>query len=63
MSLERELKKRSDLRCELCSNEENLQVYILPPSKKESLDTAIYACNTCTSQLEDSEITNANHWR
>jgi len=63
MSLERELKKRSDSKCELCTNEENLQVYILPPSKKESLDTAVYACNTCTKQIEDPEITDANHWR
>ena len=63
MSLERELKKRSDSKCELCTNEENLQVYILPPSKKESLDTTVYACNTCTKQIEDPEITDANHWR
>ncbi len=63
MSLERELKKRSDSKCELCTNEENLQVYILPPSKKETLETAVYACNRCTSQIEDPESTDANHWR
>lgn len=63
MSIERELKKRSDSKCELCSSDENLQVYILAPAKSESLDNAIYACNTCVSQIEDPEITDTNHWR
>jgi len=63
MSLERELKKRSDSKCELCTNEENLNVYILPPTKTETLDKAIIACNTCTSQIENPDTTEANHWR
>lgn len=63
MSIERELKKRSDSKCELCSSDENLQVHVLAPAKTESLDKAIYACKTCVSQIEDPEITDANHWR
>jgi protein PhnA len=63
MSLERDLKKRSDSKCELCASEENLQVYILPPTKTESLDKAILACNTCVSQIDNPESTDANHWR
>ncbi len=63
MSLERDLKKRSDSKCELCTSEENLQVYILPPTKTESLDKAILACNTCVSQIDNPESTDANHWR
>jgi protein PhnA len=67
MSLERELKKRSDNKCELCSNEENLQVYNLPPSKTESLDKAIMACTICVGQIESrslgTDTTDANHWR
>ncbi len=63
MSLERELKKRSDSKCELCTSEENLKVYIVPPTKNQSLDKALLACNTCISQIENSEITDANHWR
>ncbi len=63
MSLERDLKKRSDSKCELCTSEENLQVYILPPTKTESLDKAILACNICVSQIDNPESTDANHWR
>ncbi len=63
MSIERELKKRSDSKCELCSSDENLQVYVLAPAKSESLDKSIYACNTCVSQIEDPAVTDANHWR
>ncbi len=63
MSLERELKKRSDSKCELCGSDEALQVYILPPTKSESLDKAIMACTTCTTQINDPESTDANHWR
>jgi protein PhnA len=63
MSLERELKKRSDSKCELCTSEENLQIYIVPPTKTESLEKAILACNTCVSQIENPDTTDANHWR
>ncbi len=63
MSLEKELKQRSDSKCEICSTEENLQVYVVPPIKSESLDKAILACKTCVSQIEDPKNTDANHWR
>ena len=63
MSIERELKKRSNSKCELCGNGDDLQVHVLAPSKAESLDKAIYVCKTCVSQIEDPEITDANHWR
>jgi len=63
MSLERELKKRSNSICELCSNDENLQVYVVPPSKTQSLDTSIITCNTCVEQINNPEATDPNHWR
>jgi len=63
MSLERELKKRSDSKCELCTSEENLSVYVIPPAKTESLDKALLACNTCVDQIETPDNTDANHWR
>lgn len=63
MSLDRELKKRSNSKCELCSSEENLQVYIIPPSKSQSLDKAIMICKVCITQIEDPETTDPNHWR
>ena len=63
MNLERKLIKRSQSKCEICSTDENLQVYVVPPIKSESLDKAILACNTCVSQIEDPENTDTNHWR
>ncbi len=63
MSLERELKKRANDICELCANDEHLQVYTLKPSKDISLTKSLTACKTCVDQIEDPEITDANHWR
>jgi protein PhnA len=63
MSLERELKKRSGEKCELCSSEEHLQVFTLEGAKEETLKTQIYACKTCVTQIEDPELTEENHWR
>lgn len=63
MSLERELQKRSNAKCELCGNEENLSVYTVPDIKENSLQTNLYACKTCISQMEDSEKIEPNHWR
>ncbi len=34
MSIERKLKQRSNSKCELCGNEENLNVYEIPSSPK-----------------------------
>ena len=63
MSLERELKKRSNTICELCSSDENLQVFTVPPSKDESLENSLMVCKTCLEQIENPEATDANHWR
>ena len=63
MSIDRELKKRADNKCELCGNDEHLETHTLAPIKDESLDKSLLACKTCTSQIEDPEITDPNHWR
>ncbi|MCK0156588.1 PhnA domain-containing protein [Cellulophaga sp. F20128] len=63
MSIERELRKRSENKCELCSNEENLSVYVVQPSKDDELKESVLACNTCITQIEDGEQTEVNHWR
>jgi len=59
MSLEKQLQKRADYKCELCSNKENLSVYLVPEIK----DMSLYACNICVEQMNDSEKINSNHWR
>lgn len=63
MSIERELNKRADNKCELCANEEHLQIYTLAPTKDKSLDKSIVACKTCIDQIENPDTTDANHWR
>nr|WP_321232312.1 PhnA domain-containing protein [uncultured Psychroserpens sp.] len=63
MSLERELNKRADGKCELCSNDEHLEVYTLAPAKEERLNKSLLACKTCIGQIENPETTDANHWR
>ena len=63
MSLERELRKRSGDCCELCGSTESLQVYVVPPSKKEEVNKALLACKVCLDQINNSDNINPNHWR
>ena len=63
MSLERDLSKRSDNKCELCANEENLSIYQVPSSPKDGEEASIMACSICIEQMDDSDKRNANHWR
>lgn len=59
MSIENELKKRSKSKCELCNSTENLSTYLVPPSTNEY----IFACDTCSKQLDNPELVDPNHWR
>lgn len=63
MSLERALKKRANNICELCSSDALLQIHTLAPHKDETLQKSLVACKTCVDQIQDPEITDANHWR
>lgn len=62
MSLENDLKKRGESKCELCSSENNLKSFDVAP-KGGSIDEAILTCNTCHEQLSDESKIDANHWR
>lgn len=63
MSLERTLYQRANDTCELCANQEDLQVYTLAPGKDQHLDRSLIACETCVGQIENPETTEPNHWR
>lgn len=63
MSLDRELNKRADNKCELCGNIEHLEIHTLEPAKDKSLKHSLTVCKTCLTQIEDPEQTDANHWR
>jgi len=63
MSLERELIKRSDNKCELCAATENLSAYEVPSSKKSGEEASIFVCTTCQEQFDDEDKREPNHWR
>lgn len=63
MSLERELKKRADNKCELCKKDEHLEIHTLAPHKDENIKKSLVACKICISQIDDPESTDPNHWR
>ena len=61
--IEKKLKDRSGSKCELCGYEHDLQVYNLPPEGSDTLENSILTCRNCFDQINNSEITDANHWR
>ncbi len=63
MNLEKDIQERSHHSCELCKATDNLSIYTIQPSKKVDLTDSVYACETCTSQIENSVLINPNHWR
>ncbi|GAA5224867.1 PhnA domain-containing protein [Membranihabitans marinus] len=63
MSLEQDLKTRSQGKCELCTASEELYIYSVPPAEDEDIDNTVYVCGTCKEQIEDETKVDANHWR
>ena len=63
MSLLQELQDRSKNQCELCAAKDTLKIYEVPPISTGGVDGSLLACNTCVEQIENPEITDANHWR
>jgi len=63
MSLERELYKRADNKCELCAADEHLQIHTLAPQKDLNLNKSLVACKICVGQIDNPDTTDANHWR
>lgn len=63
MSIDRELQKRSESKCELCGTDENLSKFVVAPKKGESANEMAYCCSTCQGQIEDAGTMDPNHWR
>jgi len=63
MSLLKKLQERSQLKCELCSSEEQLNIYEVPPASAATEDNSIMACHTCSDQIENPDHVEVNHWR
>ena len=52
MTIEDQLKERSNSICELCGSAESLSVYTIPPDKGPGAESSLYMCEKCLSQLE-----------
>ena len=63
MSIEDTLKDRSGNKCELCTSQNYLSVYHVPPVTSASVDESILACDTCLEQINNPENMDVNHWR
>jgi len=63
MSLVQELQTRSANKCELCTSENTLRVYEVPPMSNANSDNSILVCKTCLDQIEKTEQLDANHWK
>ncbi|CAN5305331.1 alkylphosphonate utilization protein [soil metagenome] len=62
MSLEQELFQRSNSQCELCTSNEDLNIYEVPDSPKGAQNN-ILICATCREQIGDADKTDPKHWR
>ncbi len=63
MSTEQDLHARSESKCELCSNNKNLNLYEIPPISDASADQCLLICDTCLEQINHPDKININHWR
>ena len=63
MSIEQTLLQRCDAKCELCTAEQNLSVYEVPPVVDANSDKAVMLCDNCKGQIEDPTTVDVNHWR
>ena len=63
MNIEKELRSRSEEKCELCAATDNLAVYTVAPATGVTVDNSVLVCDTCQTQLDDKDKMDANHWR
>ena len=58
MGVDKALMERSGGVCELCGSSEELTTFSVATK-----DEAIVVCSTCSTQLNDADKVDANHWR
>lgn len=63
MSVETELKARSQQQCELCASTANLSIYDVPPHPQQRTEDSILVCAKCLAQLEKKEPLESDHWK
>lgn len=63
MNILKRLQERSGSQCELCTSTENLNIFKVMPQIYNNEEGAILVCDTCSSQINNPEEVNPNHWR
>lgn len=63
MTIEQTLNTRCDSKCELCTSDNNLSVYEVPPVAEADSDKCVLLCQTCKGQIEQPDTLDVNHWR
>jgi protein PhnA len=63
MSIEKDLQKRSNGMCELCSAVDATVAYAVPNSPSNLLANHILVCGTCNQQMLQIDTADSNHWR
>lgn len=63
MGLSRELIKRCEEKCELCSSSEDLDTFNVPPKSGTNLADQLAVCAVCKNQIENDDLVDPNHWR
>lgn len=59
----KELEKRSNGICELCSSTEKLVSFTVSPKSGDSVHECIAICSNCHGQINGSIENDSNHWR
>lgn len=62
MSLEQQLLKRSENKCELCGGD-NPKLYEIQPQDYATAETCIVICDKCRAQIDKKEELDSKHWQ
>src|SRR5690606_141712 len=58
-----QLQDRSGNQCELCTADQNLSLFEVPPTASNISDREILICSKCLAQIEKKEDLDAQHWQ
>jgi len=59
--IDKKLMERSNGQCEFCGSTHNISAYVVAPENYP--ENEIVVCETCLTQIEDTDSMDANHWR
>ena len=62
MTIEEQLKVRSNTSCELCGSANSLSIYTVAPNNGSGIENSLYVCDKCLNQLDKKEDLDPVHW-